>query len=421
MKKPLVIVLIVMAALVVSIAAGAVMLTACSNDKTEEKKAKPPEPIANPLTGVTVDEGFDQNAAGKRIVAFVVENSPDARPQWGMDDPNYDPDIIVQGEVEGGITRMLWLYADYNHLPEIIGPMRSARPPFIRFSEFWDAIFIHWGQSHSAGEYVGANEVFKTDVVEHINQMSFSNECGMFDRDHTRNVSAEHTGIVHGDKVEAALIEDTKSKKSDPYTKLLFYKKPTPVSDAPAKEVDVDYSTRTDWETTKWTYNEEDHKYYSDNFKNDVRRDNLLILYSDTEYITKNNYQGPGGASSVTYCDYSMAGGKGKLISQGTVKDIEWKKDNDFLILIDVEATKAAQAKAEEEGTDKATEDGEEPEPIVVQAKLNKGKTWIGWISNNNGGKVEVIADSSEGGSDSDDSSDSETTPAPTEVDGDAE
>ena len=42
-----------------------------------------PDPILNPLTGI---EGYNEDAVGKRPVAVVVENSPDARPQWGIDD-----------------------------------------------------------------------------------------------------------------------------------------------------------------------------------------------------------------------------------------------------------------------------------------------------------------------------------------------
>ena len=56
--------------------------------------------------------------------------------------------------MEGGETRMLWLFADYTSVPDKIGPMRSARPPYIRFSEMFDAVFIHWGQSKSKGSYV---------------------------------------------------------------------------------------------------------------------------------------------------------------------------------------------------------------------------------------------------------------------------
>ena len=92
--------------------------------------------MLNPFTG---ESGFSESAVGKRPVAIVVENLRPARPQWGIT----SPDIICEGEVEGGISRMLWLYADVNDVPEKVGPLRSARPSYVKFSTFFDAIFIH--------------------------------------------------------------------------------------------------------------------------------------------------------------------------------------------------------------------------------------------------------------------------------------
>ncbi len=342
----------------------------------------------NPLTGQTVDEGFDENALGQRVVAFVVENSPDSRPQWGMDDPNYAPDIVLQGEVEAGITRTLWLYADYNHLPEIIGPMRSARPPYIRFSELFDSIFIHWGQSASKGNYVGANTVFKKDKVDHINQMSFDESVGLFDRDHTRSVSLEHTGILYGSKVPDAIKAAGFRTEPEEYTHLGFDALAWLVSVKPAETVRVNYSDKASWEKTFWTYNAEDRKYHTANFNNDFARDNLLILYDDTEYVEKLDYKGSG--ASLTYCDYALGGGKGLLCSQGTYKDIEWRVEDGNLVLIDVEATKKAQEQAAEAEEGEEAESSEDEAPVEVQAILYPGKTWIGWISANNGGTVDI-------------------------------
>ncbi|MBQ1471424.1 MAG: DUF3048 domain-containing protein, partial [Eubacterium sp.] len=193
---------IALAACIVALLIPSVFLmTSCSSAGTEQTEeptsktetsgekttaAEGDAEVVNPLTGIA--KGFDKNALKRRTVAIVVENTPDARPQWGMDDKKYAPDIILEGEVEGGITRTLWFYADYKKVPKIIGPMRSARPPFIRFSELFDSIFVHWGQSHSKGNYIGANTIFRKHHVQHINGMDFSNKCGLYDRDNTRNV-----------------------------------------------------------------------------------------------------------------------------------------------------------------------------------------------------------------------------------------
>ena len=390
---------------------GTTLLSACTEPDPEE----PEPPASNALTGETAEQGYDEAAAGRRVAAFVVENAPDARPQWGMDDENYAPDIILQAEVEGGITRTLWFYADYEKLPEIIGPTRSARPPFVKFSELFDSIFIHWGMSHSKGDYIGAKEVFKTDNVDHIDQMYLDDQEGMYGRDTTRAVNVEHRGIIYGSKVPATIKNLGFRTEPEEYTKLCFNRVTEPVSETAASQIGVKYSERA-YEDTYWTYNEEDGMYHTANFENDLCRENLLVLIDDTEYITKEGYEGPGSAGSVTYCDYKLNGGDGKLFSKGTVKDIKWQVVDGKLEIIDpltdAETAQAAndeayaaaleEAKASEDGTwpiynkytivsPEDSEDMSEEEVLAnsyVLQNLNAGKTWIGWISKNNGGSV---------------------------------
>jgi len=390
---------------------GTALLSGCADPDPEE----PEPPASNALTGETAEEGYDEAAAGRRVAAFVVENAPDARPQWGMDDENYAPDIILQGEVEGGITRTLWFYADYEKLPEIIGPTRSARPPFIKFSELFDSIFIHWGMSHSKGDYVGAKTVFKTDDVDHIDQMYLDDQEGMYGRDTTRSVSMEHRGIINGSKVSPTISNLGFRTEPEEYTKLCFNRITEPVSETAATQIGVKYSERS-FEDSYWTYNEEDGMYHTSDFQNDLSRENLLVLFDDTEYITKEGYEGPGSAGSVTYCDYKLNGGDGKLFSKGTVKDIKWQVVDGKLELIDP-STDAATAQAANDEAHaaaleeaKASEDGTWPiynkytivspegsddmsdEDVLANSyvlqNLNAGKTWIGWISKNNGGSV---------------------------------
>ena len=378
---------------------------------------EPEAPPANSLTGATAEEGYDEAAGERRVAAFVVENAPDARPQWGLDDPEYSPDIVLQGEVEGGITRMLWFYADYEKLPEIIGPTRSARPPFIKFSELFDSIFIHWGMSHSKGDYIGASTIFKRHGVDHINQMTLDDKEGLYGRDTTRAVNVEHRGIINSDKVPATIKNEGFRTEPKDYTKLCFNRVTEPVSETAATQVGVTYSSRA-FEGTYWKYDEADGMYHSSDFENDFARENLLVLYDDTEYITKEGYEGPGSAGSVTYCDYKLAGGEGKLFSKGTVKDIKWQIADGKLELIDpstdaataqasndeqLEAAKEAIKESEEENPEwpvynkytivgpEDTKDMSEEDILAnsyVLQNLNKGKTWIGWISKNNGGSV---------------------------------
>lgn len=321
---------------------------------TTEPTTAAPVIVNNPLTN---ESSYNQSAAKARPAAIVVENAAQARPQWGINDETKAPDIIVEGEVEGGEARMLWLYADYTALPDQLGPIRSARPPFIKFSEMFDAIFIHWGQSSSKGNYIGANTVFQEDNVDHINQMAFSDKVGLFGRDKSRGVSSEHTGVIYGDKLADAIAQEgfrTEAEDSS-YTKFNFNDEDKTVSETDCSTIDVRFSSRS--KTRTWAFSDEDKMYHSSDYQTDVARKNILVLYDTTEYVVKENYKGSG--NSETYCNYKLEGGTGKLATMGTITDITWSVENGMLVLKD------SQGKA---------------------LSLNTGKTWIGWASANNGG-----------------------------------
>ena len=71
-----------------------------------------------PLTGLPDPDGV---ANGRSSVAVKIENTPEARPQSGLD----VADIVYEEQVEGGITRF-WAVFNSN-VPENIGPIRSVR------------------------------------------------------------------------------------------------------------------------------------------------------------------------------------------------------------------------------------------------------------------------------------------------------
>ena len=318
----------------------------------EKRRIEEDKRTRNPLTGLKMNE----SAIGKRPVAIMVENTPPARPQWGMDDPNYAPDIILEAEVEAGITRTMWLFSDFTSLPEIVGPIRSARPPYVVFSQLFDSIYVHWGQSDSAGRYVGASEIITQNGVNNINQLQYRGRVELFGRNRERNVAIEHTGIVYTKNLPKAIEEYGYRTELDmsKYTSLDFTDEPVKVSDTACNELIAQISSRS-W-TKHWKYNSSDKLYHTDDFNNNLTRQNIIILFDTTEYITK-----PG--ASFSYCNYLFEGGDGKLASQGTVMDIKWSIDKGKLLLQDLDGN-------------------------VI--KLNRGKTWIGWLSSNYGGYVEI-------------------------------
>jgi hypothetical protein len=87
-------------------------------DPTVSADKKAPPAIANtwPLTGMTGD------IVKRPALAVKIENSPEARPQTGLD----DADMVWEEIVEGGISRYIAVFN--STLPETVGPVRSIRP-----------------------------------------------------------------------------------------------------------------------------------------------------------------------------------------------------------------------------------------------------------------------------------------------------
>ncbi len=122
---------------VVAIAAmsiAAIALSGCSKAKPEVTSAwpvadsersvpRPPEPLRWPLSG---QKAPDQTAVSKRPLSVKIENSPEARPQSGLN----SADVVYETVTEGGITRFNCIFQ--STIPQTVGPVRSAR-----FSDLW--------------------------------------------------------------------------------------------------------------------------------------------------------------------------------------------------------------------------------------------------------------------------------------------
>jgi hypothetical protein len=71
----------------------------------------------------------------------VIENSPAARPQTGLQ----TADVVYEVPVEGSITRFVCVFSD--NVPEEVMPVRSGREVFLHIQHEWDALFMHFGGS----------------------------------------------------------------------------------------------------------------------------------------------------------------------------------------------------------------------------------------------------------------------------------
>ena len=359
-NKALIIAVIAVILALAVVAVGVIIAVKKGGDDKNNNAVKTTQ-IVNPLTG---EAGYNKSAVNKRPVAVVVENeysSSSVRPQWGLS----EADIVLEGESEYS-TRLLLFWADYTNMPEQIGPARSARPPFIRFSQLFDSIFIHAGLSKTKGDYIGADTVFETENVDHINLLSYSETGQYFGRDKSRTSTIEHTGFLIGTNTPA-LIEKREFRTdvdSSKFTSLEFNEKAQPLSESKAASVEYVWSNRCP-KKASFSYDESISKYTTTDFDSafgeaNLEFENLIFLMDTTEYIVKENYK---HGKSETYCDYKLSGGEGTILSRGTALEITWGVSDGKLWMKDKEGK---------------------------EVKLNPGKSYIGYGSSNNGGSIEL-------------------------------
>lgn len=294
-----------------------------TTEPTTEITTEPPVVHRNPLTGKA---GYSEELIGNRPVMVVVENHPQARPQWGLT----SSDIVFEMVAEGGITRMIFMYADASLLPDKVGPVRSARHYFLDLSEGYDSIFVHFGQSTYA----------KTQLAEHnIDNINGNTSDGKyFARDRSRNVDSEHTAFTTKDNIVKAINDKTyRTTLNEGYEDAFkFNVDGNKVLDkGSCTNATVSFSGSY---TYTFNYDKQENVYYSslngtefmDSNGTQQNFTNLIILYTDISNIS-------GDTKNRVNIDLSE--GEGIYISNGSYCDITWKKgeSTDMLKLYDTE------------------------------------------------------------------------------------
>lgn len=307
----------------------------------EETTAEPIPEDVNPLTG---EAGLAESAQGKRPVAVMVENTPPARPQWGL----CSPDMVVEGLVEGGITRMLWFYSDVSKL-EKAGPTRSARNNYVEVAEGFDAIYVHLGGSSHAYKLMNNDS-----SIDHIDGLKTD---GYFSRDRSRNVAIEHTAYTTGEWLLKAISDkkirdEIKPEYQNPFK---FTNEKRTLAN-PCNSVTVTFSSS--YKHT-FEFNSQDGLYYNkmntspmlDDKGDQMKVSNVIIIYCDVTYY------------DTKYAEWNLTKGEGVYISNGSYEPITWKKGSthDMLKLYSA--------------------DGNE---LV----LNTGKAWMGFVPKSNAAQI---------------------------------
>ncbi|MBQ6129129.1 MAG: DUF3048 domain-containing protein, partial [Lachnospiraceae bacterium] len=275
----------------------------------EDPNALPEGQMRSFLSGLPVDEKI----GNRRPVAIMLNNLKPAQPMSGV---SY-ADVVYEYVVEGGITRLMGVFENYDSL-EKIGSVRSCREYFVYTALEFDAIYMHFGQASYAVE------LLDRDYVDNINGLGPAGDVSYYrttDRQAPHNVYTSKAGIDAGIDMLGYRRDHYEGYKG----KFKFCdldKEVTNEGGYSAKHIEPKYKINKPW----FDYNEKTGKY--DRFQYDgpqiddltgeqISYDNVILQYNfwaqldDKDYLAFDCHRG----GAIQYCT------KGKCIP-GT-----WKRD----------------------------------------------------------------------------------------------
>lgn len=266
----------------------------------------------NPLTGEPLAEGV---SAGLRPVAVMVNNAQVALPQRGVN----AADAVVEMVTEGGITRLLALYANPAAMPQV-GPVRSARDQHVQFAIPVNAILVHIGTSIYADNLLGMYS------YQTVNGQFMGPQAFWFDAARATTRATEHCWYTDAALTAAGIAEKKieTTGKSYPLTKFVKNgEAATQMTDGDAPDVQFSFS---DTNTVRFTYDTAAGLYrksaYGEPHIDETTGEqlafkNVLVLFAEV------------GMKPDAYCsDFNLSSGTGYYLYEGKYREIQWKKGN---------------------------------------------------------------------------------------------
>ncbi|OEH85191.1 hypothetical protein BHU72_06165 [Desulfuribacillus stibiiarsenatis] len=277
--------------------------------RVEEKEPKsenkqPEYKYKAPLTNMGVEKEVNN-----RPIAVFVENSPNARPQSGLD----KADIVYEVMAEGGITRFIGIFQSQK--PETIGPIRSAREYMLDIANDYDAVIVHAGGSPGALSRIQKEKL--PSISEIINGSYFKREKF---RKAPHNVYSNIDLLTKGAQT---------LKFRDNYTlpSLSFRAEGQEVQGTVSKEFVIPYGNIYQ---VKYIYDEEKQRYqrfinnepHADmTSKEQLTANNILVAYARHNIVDK-----------VGRIDINLkTTGKGFAFQEGKMIDVTWRHVNGMM------------------------------------------------------------------------------------------
>lgn len=145
---------------------------------------------SNDMRSFLTGEWVSKEVGNQRPLAIMIANTTAACPQSGIDQAK----IVYEVPVEGGITRLLGVFENYNTI-EKIGSVRSCRYYYVYLAHEWNAIYAHYGQS------AYADQILKNPLVNRISGFDSDTQGTVFFR--TTDKKPPHNAFAKGSGIQA--------------------------------------------------------------------------------------------------------------------------------------------------------------------------------------------------------------------------
>ena len=311
------------------LAAGMTLFTACGKEEQGTLFAHPsPEPVEsarfspgktpsqraeelaampqNPLTG---EPGYPENALGRRPVAVMVNNLNAALPHRGLS----QADILYEVAVEGGITRMLAVFADISSIPSV-GPVRSARHYYTDFLVPYNALYVHFGGSNPG------KAAIQNRGVDNIDGLIYGATAFTKDNWRAQNRGVEHSYFIDGAAIQSVAEQRGYSLNGETSAPFAISQKKVELPQK-ANSVYVKFSGYTN---SEFTWNPDAGLYEKKrNGEPHIDENNSQVLQFANVLVLSTSITSYDGGDLR---EVALGSGDGWFFTGGGYEEINWKK-----------------------------------------------------------------------------------------------
>lgn len=347
------------------------------DDKTDDEKKPVTEKVENGFPSYTSDtslvptgetvrsfltgEWINDTVGYRRPLAVMINNIEAGLPQSGIS----KADVIFEGQCEGGVTRLMAVFQDYDDI-DSIGSIRSCRDYFPFLAAEYDAAYYHFGQSDFALEFLSDPEL-----------RTFNGMNGKYNYvRRTDRVSPHNVFTTPEDLVTAMVSNKVTTYLDEDYVAPMKFSTSSTPADCPDGEKCITLETGYAYNNSYFKYNEKDGLYYRYEY-GQPQIDELTGEQIAVENILFKMVPGEQYWNGSPL--YLLTGeGIGLYVTNGTAQWIKWSKEVDG-----VNTNLGCNYTYGYGPTTYTYEDG-------TEVTFNQGKTWVCIYEEEDKGNIKI-------------------------------